>query len=228
MKSSFKITIIAILVLMVVGISRVGAFNKSSYYPVGAPTSEVPVLYDNSTPQTIVNKLLLGYSNLDKPSVTGLSGVGVQVKGGFMTTGAVVNNNIEVSGKLRVAPLSSQADITALNASTVSTVSVSGGNIVYAAKKPATTRVMCTDNNGITAPCRDDSVPENIVIGPTSGSSLFPSSKNVSVSAASIQGNTAALWGLVSAGSSASNACYNGTWGAASPFNLSTSVIACP
>lgn len=243
MKSSiFKISIITTLVLVLIGISQVTAFNVGSFYPSNAPSSDIPTVYNSSDTQIINGKLGLGYSELDPPVYTGLN-----IQGGLATMGATVTGSTSISGKLRIAPVSTSAGITAINDNDTAltgtglpsgnhAVSVSGGHIVYAAKKPSTTRVLCTydlspTQQGVIAPCRDDSAPENIVVEPTgtnAADARFPSSKGVSVAQSSIQGNTAALWGQIATGGSISNTCHSGSWGSTSPFNLSTTAITCP
>lgn len=223
--------------LVLIGISQVTAFNVGSFYPSNAPSSDINVIrtqpIGSATSQSISGVFNLGYpEDQGGAPTTG----GLNIRGGFATSGITVGSDTKISGKLRIAPLSTTTDITAITTPNASgqlpqAVSVSGGHIVYAAKKPSTTRVACTDTNGVVAPCRDDSAPENIIVEPTGTSAAlvrFPSSKGVSVAQSSIQGNTAALWGQIGTGGSISNTCHSGSWGTTSPFNLSTTAITCP
>jgi hypothetical protein len=122
---------------------------------------------------------------------------GLNIRGGFSTSGISVSSDTKISGKLRIAPLSGTADITAITTPNSSSelpqaVSVSGGHIVYDTKKPATTRVACTDNNGVIDTCTGSTTDNT----PISGAN-FPTGSGASVAVGSIQGNTAALWGQV-------------------------------
>lgn len=199
--------------LVLVGISQVTAFNMGSFYPASAPSSDIDVINTGNTPQIIPSKLGLGYAEINPPTYNGLN-----ILGGFVTQGASVAGNVVTSGKLRVASLSTPADITAIT--TLNTagevpqaVSVSGGHIVYAAKKPATTRVACTDANGVIDTCTGSTVDNTPISGanyPTGSGAV------IAVSPMSIQGNTAALWGQITAATSVADRtakCYpNATW----------------
>lgn len=223
MKSSiFKISLALALLLVVVGVSRVGAFTTTSFYPGGAPVTDGNVLRIQQSPQAKLGPLGIGRTTPPTGSEK------LDVLGGLYTTGASIAGNAQITGRLRINPTTSgTAPITEVNASTTTgnagytsdAVSVRAGHIVYDAKKPATTRVLCTDTSGIIAPCGD---VEDIIISGAGYTSIV--TKNRTISYASIQGNQAALSGLLTVGGqqTASTGCgYNSSWGGTSPFPLS-------
>lgn len=251
MKSTFsKIGLLVLAVVVITGVSRAGAaINMGSFYPSGAPATASNKIFAGSA-ATVNNGLPGGGTAVAKAGWVALGrasapegqapAVPLDILGGFMSTGASVGGDTRISGKLRVAPIdtttatTASTDIKKITDTTVVplsvAVSVGGGHIVYDAKKPPTTRVVCTDNSGMLAPCNDPQNPETVTITGTGsgGYPNYPSAKNVSVAQSSIQGNTAALWGQIGTGGSISNTCNSGSWGTASPFNLSTSTVTCP
>lgn len=220
MKSTIiKISILAVLVLIIIGIDNVGAITTGPVVPpVAMDTSTVITTDNNPTAWGKSGSLALG--TVTAPAST------LDVLGGFITGGARVNGLTQISGKLRVGPVDTSSNITAItNVNTANglpeTVSVSGGHIVYDAKKQSTTRVLCTDNTGIVGPCRDESVLETdpiVATGASAASARFPTGSGavIAVSPMSIQGNTAALWGQITAATPVADRtakCYpNATW----------------
>lgn len=215
MKSFLLKTLLAlVLVAIGIGISTVMAFNTGPYYPGGAPATLTDKIGITATPQAKEGSLRLGIPE----SIPVTAGTTLDILGGMFTTGATIDNNMWVSGKLRVgsAPTGGLSDVATLS----NPVSVGSGHIVYDTKKPVSTRVMCTDNDGVLAPCGD---VETVVI---TGADYNTVTKNRTISYLSIQGNQAALSGLLSAGGqqTASTGCgFNSSWGSTSPFNLSVS-----
>ena len=220
MKSSiFKISLALALILVVIGVSRVGAFTTTSFYPGGAPVTDGNVLRVEQAPQAKLGPLGIGRVDTNLPA----GSAKLDVLGGLSTTGASIAGNAQITGRLRINPLTGTAPITEINASstvgnagyTSDAVSVRAGHIVYDTKKPVTTRVLCTDTNGIVAPCGD--VEDTIISG--AGYSAIVT-KNKTVSYASIQGNQAAMHGLFT-GTVNTGCGYNSSWGGTSPFPLS-------
>ena len=219
MKSSiFKISLALALILVVIGVSRVGAFTKTSFYPGGAPVTDGNVLRVEQAPQAKLGPLGIGRVDTNLPA----GSAKLDVLGGLFTSGASIAGNAQITGRLRINPMTSvTVPITEINASTTTgnagytsdAVSVRAGHIVYDTKKPVTTRVLCTDTNGIVAPCGD---VETVIISGAGYSSIVTKNKTVNVP----QGNQAAMHGLFT-GTVNTGCGYNSSWGGTSPFPLS-------